>query len=107
MGMRHRVDIRFRMELGDQLCRLLVDEGVCPATIRDIQADHMLMNLWWDILHDMMSLMCHIIGASRLLAVRRDRHHGDAPHNKSDDDHGGVIILVLHLLLLHISEMRI
>ena len=39
MGMRRRDDIRFRMELGDQLCRLLVDEGVCPATIRDIQAD--------------------------------------------------------------------
>lgn len=25
-GVRHRSDTRFRMELGDQLCRLLVDE---------------------------------------------------------------------------------
>ena len=35
-GVRRRLDTRFRMELGDQLYRLLVDAGVHPTMIREI-----------------------------------------------------------------------
>ena len=45
MGMRRRVDIRLRMELGDRICRLLVDEGVFLVTIREIQTYRMLTEL--------------------------------------------------------------
>ena len=33
---RRRPDTRFRMELGDQLCALLVEGEVMPATMREI-----------------------------------------------------------------------
>ena len=44
-GMRCRVDFRFRMELHDRLCRLLVDEGVYPVTMGKIQANRMLTEI--------------------------------------------------------------
>ena len=36
VGIWRRVDIRFRMELGDRLCRLLVDEEVYLVMIKGI-----------------------------------------------------------------------
>ena len=95
VGMCHRANIQFRMELGDELCRLLVDEGVCPTLIRDIQADRRLPHLWRGMPRDMLALMHHIVGASRELAQsRRGKHHGDAQQrNASCDDHDHEVAL--------------
>jgi hypothetical protein len=42
----HRPDTRFRLELGDRLCALLVEVGVLPVLMRDIREDPMLLELW-------------------------------------------------------------
>ena len=46
---RGRLDSRLRMELGDQLCALIFEGGVRPATMRDIQADGRLVYMWRDM----------------------------------------------------------
>ena len=80
-GVRHRPDTRFRMELGNQLCRLLVEEGVRPTTIREIKADDRLATIWRGMPHDMLTQMYHVVGATSLVArlrrVVRCRHGGD------------------------------
>ena len=70
-GMPRKVDNHFRMELGDRPCGLFVDERVFPMMIRDIKADRVLVELWMDMPYDMMSLMHHIVEASRLLTAER------------------------------------
>ena len=85
--MRRRAEIRFRMELGDRLCRLMVDDGFCPVTIIEIQADRTLIELQRDMPCDMMSLMHHIVRDFRLLVARGYMHHGDARHKNTSNDH--------------------
>ena len=78
--------MRFRMELGDQLSSLLVEEGVCPTMMHQIMEDPRLLDIWRDIPRDMMSFMRHFVGVVRILVMRRDAgHHVDAPHNLDDD----------------------
>ena len=43
---RGRLDTRYKMELGDQLTALIVEAGIRPATMRDIQADGRLLHMW-------------------------------------------------------------
>ena len=43
-GVRGRPNTIFRMDLGEQICQLLVEEGVKLATMREIRADHRLSN---------------------------------------------------------------
>lgn len=52
-------------------------------TARDIRVDPRLMEILRNCLSHMMSLMCHIIGATRLLAVRRDHGHATNEHEPS------------------------
>ena len=42
---RSRPDTRYRMELGDQLSALIVEAGIMPANMRDIQADGRLLHM--------------------------------------------------------------
>jgi hypothetical protein len=69
--MRRMPDTRFRLELGDRLSALLTKVGVCPALMRDIRVDPTLLDIWNEVSHDLMPLMCHIIESSRLLVARR------------------------------------
>jgi hypothetical protein len=64
--------------------------------MRDIREDPMLLELWREILHDFMPLMCHIIGVDGLLAARRDlddRHKYSSSTDRSSNtpliDEGG------------------
>ena len=41
-----RLHRRYKMELGDQLTALIVEAGIRPATMRDIQADGRLLHMW-------------------------------------------------------------
>ena len=97
---RGRLDSRLRMELGDQLCALMVEAGVRLATMRDIQADGRLLHIWRSMLCDMYSLMQHVVGATTLViclrrALSRYRHGRDAmpcdqrsmSSDASSDDH--------------------
>ena len=59
-----RPNIRYRMELRDQLSALIVEAGIRPAHYRDIQADDRLIRMWRGMLHDMYSLMRHVVGAT-------------------------------------------
>jgi len=52
----------------------LVEEGVCPEMVQDIREDPRLLKLSRELSHNMMSLMHHIGGATRLIEVRRDVH---------------------------------
>lgn len=93
----HRVGIIFRMDYYDRLSRLLVEEGFFPARDRNIKTYPRLLELLRDCPHDMMSLMCHIGRATRLLVTRRDVEHvtdtsHESSHNASPshhDDEGG------------------
>jgi hypothetical protein len=54
----------------------------------------MLLELWREMVCNMMSLMCHIVRATRILAVRRDvddRHSSSSIHSSSTPltDEGG------------------
>ena len=103
IGMLHRPDIIFKMGLGDRLSTLLDEEGFLPIMVGYIKVDPRLMDLWRDLPCDMMSLMHHIIGASRLLAMMRDGH---VDTYSSSSTHQMmirvVILLLLHLLLYHL-----
>ena len=93
-----RLNSRLRMELGDQLCALIVEEGVRPATMRDIQVDGSLVHMWIGMLCDMYSLMWHVVGATTLVTqlrrtvarYRRGRaaaRDGQSVRNNSSHDH--------------------
>jgi hypothetical protein len=95
-GMRHRPDTRFKLDLGDQLSTLLTKVGVCPTLMRDIRADPTLLEIWREMSRDLMPLMCHIVGAVRILAVRRDpndRHKSSSNktrfYSTPSNDEGG------------------
>ena len=62
-----RLDSEYRMELGDQLTALIVEVGISPANMRDIQADGRLLHMWRGMLRDMYSLMRHVVGATTLV----------------------------------------
>ena len=84
--MRHRSYTRFRLELGDQICALLVELGVHPVLMQDIKANPMLLDIWRDMSRDMVPLMCHIVRATRLITVRRvvdDTHSSSITHSSS------------------------
>jgi hypothetical protein len=87
----HRLDIRFGMELEDRLYTNLAKEGVVPMKVGDIKEGPRIMELWRDLPHDMMSLMHHIIGVSRLLSMRRDDHADihTSSSTRLDNDQGG------------------
>jgi hypothetical protein len=70
--MRGRLDTRFKLELGDRLYALLVEMGVYPVLMRDIRKNTILLELWREMSHNIMPLICHIVGATRLRATRRD-----------------------------------
>ena len=69
------------MELDDQLCGILVEEGVRPTTMREIRVDVRVIKMWRGMARDMLTLMRHIIGATKLLAwawrVGQHRQGGD------------------------------
>ena len=54
---RRRPNSRLRMELGDQLCALFVEVGVRPDTMRNIQGDARLVQMWRSMPRDMFSVM--------------------------------------------------
>ena len=75
-GRHGRLDSRFRLELGDQLYALIVEEGVMLATMRDIQANVRLLNMWRGMSCDMYKLMRHVVGAMTLVTrLRRTIAH--------------------------------
>ena len=64
---RRRPDSRLRMELGDQLCALFLEVGVRPTTMREIQVDARLVQMWRGMLRDMFTLMRNVIEATSLV----------------------------------------
>ena len=62
-GRHDRLDIRYRMELGDQLTALIVEAGIRLANMRDIQADGRLLHMWRG--------MRHVVGATTLVTWLR------------------------------------
>ena len=64
-------DARYRMKLGDQLSALIVEVGIRPAHYRDIQANDRLLQMWRGMLHDMYSLIWHVIGATTVVTQLR------------------------------------
>ena len=74
-----RLDSRYRMELGNQLTALIFEAGFRPATMRDIQANGRLLNMWRGMPRDMYNLMRHVVGATTLVTwlrrtIARYRH---------------------------------
>ena len=57
---RGRPETRYRMELGNQLCALIVDAGIRPAHYRDIYANDRLFRMWRGMPRDMYDLMRHV-----------------------------------------------
>ena len=68
---RGRLDSRYRMELGDQITALIIEAGIRPANMRDIQTDGRMLHMWRGMTRDMYNLMCQVIGAT--IAVTRLR----------------------------------
>ena len=68
---RRRLDSKLRMELGDQLCAFFFEVGVRPATMRDIQADDRLVQMWRGMSGDMYTVMRHVVGATSLVTLLR------------------------------------
>ena len=79
---------------------MIVEVGVRPATMRDIQVDGRLLHMWRGMLRDMYNLMRHAIGAMILVTLLRRtlacyRCGRDATHdrksassdNASSNDH--------------------
>ena len=66
-----RLDTRYMMELGNQLIALIVEAGIRPAHMRDIQADGRLLQMWRGMLYDMYSLMRHVVGATTVVTRLR------------------------------------
>ena len=60
---RGRPETRYMMELGNQLCALIVDAGIRSTHYRDIQADARLLQMWRGMPRDMYNLMRHVVGA--------------------------------------------
>ena len=60
---RGQLDSRYRMELGDQLTTLIVEAGIWPANMRDIQADGRQLHMRRGMSRDMYNLMWHVVGA--------------------------------------------
>jgi hypothetical protein len=90
-SMRHRLDTRFRLELGDQLCALLVEVGVHPVMMQDIREYPMLLDIWREISCDMMPLMHYIVRSTRILAERRffdDTHSSSNTRSSSTPSTG-------------------
>ena len=58
------LDARYRMELGDQLSALIVEAGIRSAHYRYIEVDDRLLHMWRGMLHDMCSLMRHVLGVT-------------------------------------------
>jgi len=52
-----------------------VEEGVFRLRAQDIKTIPRLLEPFRDFLHDMITLMCHITRATRILAARRDARH--------------------------------
>ena len=83
------LDTRYRMELGDQLTALIVEAGIRPAHMRDIQADGRLLHMWRGMTRDMYNLMRHVVGATTLVTrLRRTlacyrRGRGTSPDRQS------------------------
>ena len=82
-----RLDIRLRMELGDQLCAFFVEPGVRSITMRDTQENCRLVHMWRGMPRDMYSLMRHVVRATTLFiqlrrALQRYRHVRDATHDR-------------------------
>jgi hypothetical protein len=77
-AMHCRTDTIFRLELGDRLSVLLTEVGVCPALLQDTREDPTLLDIWREMLRDLMTLVHHIVGDAKLLTARRD----------PDDRHG-------------------
>ena len=74
-----RLDRRLRMELGDQLCALILEARLMPTTMRDIHANSRLVHMWRGMSRDMYSLMWHVVGSMTLVTqlrryVARYRH---------------------------------
>ena len=70
-----RLKTRYRMELGNQLCALIVDAGIRPAHYRDIQADDSLLWMWRGTPHDMYGLIRHVVGDMKSVTrLRRTIH---------------------------------
>jgi len=82
MQSRRRPDIGFSMELDNQLSRLLVDARFHPAMDRDIRAYPRLLELWMELSRNMISLMHHIIKASRLI-LKLSKEHSHAAYTNS------------------------
>ena len=48
-----RLDSRYMMELGNQLTALIIEAGIRPANMRDIQADGRLLHMCKGMPHNM------------------------------------------------------
>lgn len=70
-----RGGLRFQMHYYDRLAKVFVHEGFNPARARDINTDPSFMDLYRVYPHNMMSLIQHIIRASRVLATMRNVGH--------------------------------
>ena len=66
-----RPETRYRMELANQLCALIVDAGIRPAHYREIQADDRLLWMWRGMPHDMYGLMRHVRATTVVMRLRR------------------------------------
>ena len=60
-------DATYKMELDDQINAFIVEVGIRPANMRDIQDDGRLLHMWRGMLRDMYNLMQHGIGATTLV----------------------------------------
>ena len=75
------------MELGDQITALIIEAGIRPAHMKDIQADGRLLHMWRGMSRDMYRLMRHVVGAMTLVMQLRRivphyRHGQDAEHDR-------------------------
>ena len=62
-----RQDRRVRIGLEDCICSLVSMEDVPHAHVREIKYDPRLFDIWHTLPHDMMTLMCHVVGAMMLM----------------------------------------
>ena len=66
-----RPDRRVCIELANHICGMFLREGVPCAHVREIIQDPHLSYIWNTLPHDMVTLMCHVVGA--LILIRRLR----------------------------------
>jgi hypothetical protein len=81
--MPHKLDTRVRLEVGDELCRVMTRHIVVLVPPRDILRIEEISTTWRCLPHDMMMLMCHIFGAFNLIDMLRDGAHDHTTSSSS------------------------